>query len=97
MTNIEFVTHSKYRSHIDPNHYENELLCLSGHTINGCYECTYIYTHDGEIVWYEDSFLDLLNKFKEMKKEFGFVDIAELLKFPIYKKYSDSCQKFVNY
>jgi len=96
MTNIEFVTHSKYRSQVDPKHYENELLCLSGHMINGCYECTYIYTHDGEIIWYEDSYLDLLDRFKEMINTNGVADIVELMNnFPIYERYSDSCQSFL--
>ena len=54
----------------------------------------YVYFHLGKEIWREKGDSGLFDYFNEVRANYGCSDDEELEKYPIWKKYSDSCFKF---
>ena len=78
------VTHSKYKS---GSAWENCLTYSPKTTGSG----TYTYYHSGKSMWTMDDSRDLFDNFEEDIKRLEYFELLD--KYPVYKKYSDDCQK----
>lgn len=54
----------------------------------------YVYFHHGKEIWREKGDRGLLDYFNEIRANYSCSSDEELAKFPIWKKYSDSCFEF---
>lgn len=54
----------------------------------------YIYFHEGKEIWREQGDSALYDYFTNLRRTRKLIDEKVVDSFPIYKKYSDSCQKF---
>lgn len=77
------VVHSKYKT--NGKNWDNCLTFVKPGTYN--------YYHKGKLVWSEDGSDDLFNFYANGENfNYDYFDILDM--FPIYQKYSDSCEKF---
>lgn len=55
----------------------------------------YVYYHKGQEVWREKGTTECLDFFTEHRDDLYKFDYFELLeRFPVYKRYSESCEEF---
>jgi hypothetical protein len=54
----------------------------------------YVYLHKGQEIWREKGDTGLLDYFNEVRANYGCTDDSVLAQYPIYTKYSNSCQEF---
>jgi hypothetical protein len=54
----------------------------------------YVYFHKGKEIWREKGDDSLLNYFNSLRESYSCINEEEIAKFPIYKKYEESCDEF---
>lgn len=57
----------------------------------------YIYYHENKEIWREHGDKGLLDYFNNLRFTHSCINEEEVAKFPIWKKYCDSCDEFENY
>ena len=83
-----YVCHSKYRL-INRKNYDNELTFAFIGKMKDVKEGIYNYYHGGKLIWSEKGSVDLFNYYAEAI----LPDYFKSLEYPIFKKYSDSCEE----
>lgn len=87
-----YVAHSKYKSN-DRKSWENVLTFVPESTLKKSQVGTYNYYHNGELVWSIEDSIKLFNDYADGAFfELDFDEAEEV--YPVWKKYSDSCEEY---
>lgn len=87
-----YVTHSKYKGN---RHWENALTFAFEGKIKDVNTGIYNYYHNGELIWSEPGSADLWLNFSDIIVNNDYDTVCNL--YPIYGKYSDTCDKYSLY